>query len=203
MSDESIDQPAPEALAPEEPAKPAKPAKKPRKPRAPRKKKGADADPSPVEAAPAEPPSQEPPSQPIEVQPEPDDLAERAAIEAEQPADQVVPAHVNGNGYTVERELQGAKPRRSGDRPWRVELGEGEHVWERLETPGPDSRIAFRFKDHPTEEQAALIEKYGFVYDPEEKRAYRANDIAGRTYADKLGFFLEDLSRGRGQAVAI
>lgn len=96
------------------------------------------------------------------------------------------------------QELKPRPPRKSGRIALDINLGGEGHTWERVVTP--DDQIVFRFKDDPSDAQHALIEKYGFGFNHEAKEAYRPNDATGRTYADKLAWFLKDLQRGEGQA---
>lgn len=184
-----------------------KPAKKPRKPRAPRKKK------TPDPAAATEPPAtefaqavgqvvataqaqQQAPAAPP--QPHPDDAAEREAIQAE-PARQVAVERVSGNGHEVE--LKGARPRKSGRRPWDINLGGDGHTWERVTTP--ENEQVFRFKDEPTPRQMGLIQEYNFNWDPDLKEASRHNDKAGHAAADSLAFFLKRQEREQKAAVGL
>jgi hypothetical protein len=201
MSDElAPDQPAPET---------ATPAKKPRKPRAPRKKAAVQAPEVPEDPiAPADQ-AAEASAEPIVQQPETrsdlnpaveDAIARMEAERAErEPAEVVSPVAVETNGPN----LQGAKPRKSGRRSWEIVLGKDEHVWERVETPSPDSQIIFRFKDVPTAEQCELLHKNGFVLDEETKEARRPNDPTGRVYADKVSWYLKELQHAQGEALAM
>lgn len=90
-------------------------------------------------------------------------------------------------------ELKTAKPRKSGRVALDINLGGEGHTWERVVTP--DHQIVFRFKDEPSDAQHALIDKFGFGYNHEAKEAHRPNDATGRTYADKLAWYLREAQR--------
>lgn len=167
-------------LSPETPqeaaveAAPAKPKRKPRKPRAPRKKKTA-------EAAPAEPIILPPVAQ-VKAPVEPVVPAPAPVIPASE-----LPAPENGHAYRL-------KVRRDGRKALDINLGGEGHTWERL-VSGDDKTIYFRFKDEPDGQQAALIEKFGFLYDRDRKEASRPNDPTGRLQADRLSWYLREMQR--------
>jgi hypothetical protein len=169
-----------------EPAKP----KRARKPRQPRKKKA-----EPVEApAAAPPPAPLPPEALAPIWPTESQASEPACREdAAEPPISDKPAVIH-----AKPELMGAKPRKSGRRAWDINLGQGEHVWERVTTP--DNQIVFRFKMPATDGQHDLIARFGFAYDPERKEARRPDDAAGRVYTDKLAWYLKQGERSRGAA---
>jgi hypothetical protein len=87
--------------------------------------------------------------------------------------------------------LQGAKPRKSRRRAWEINLKGDGQTWERVTTPPPAGRQVFRFKDQPSDEQMELIRHYGFTWDDEHREAHRPDDVAGRTAADGLAWYLK------------
>ena len=180
-----------------------KPAKS-RKPRAPRKRKpkeaaaGADAAAEPVADGLPPQANQADAALPPVTAP----VIEQAREEAQTPAEPVAATPAEGNSQTLTAhdggELRGAKPRKSGRRAWEINLRGDGQTWERVSTP--ENEVAFRFKDRPGDGQMALIEKYGFAWDPERKEAHRADDAEGRAAADKLSWYLKEAGRSRGAA---